>query len=67
LLAVAAVADDAGVLEAALELEELDEHAVSASAHVPASRAIRRTLVRRLLRIMAPSLLRSSVRSLSGS
>src|SRR5215472_12938737 len=37
LLAVEADDDDMAVLEAELEFEELDEHAVSASAHVPAS------------------------------
>jgi hypothetical protein len=63
LLAVEAVA----VLEAVLELEELDEHAVSASAHVPASTAIRRMLMRRSERVMALSLNRPSVRRLSRS
>jgi hypothetical protein len=56
------------VLEAELELEEeLDEHAVSASAHVPASTAIRRMLMRRSERVMAQSVTRASVRRLSRS
>jgi hypothetical protein len=72
LLAVDAEAVDpeAGevVLEAELELEEeLDEHAVSASAHVPASTAIRRMLMRRSERVMAQSVTRTSVRELSRS
>jgi hypothetical protein len=69
LLAVEAEAEDdeAVVLEAELELEELDEHAVSASMQVPASTAIRRMLMRRSERIMAQSLNRPSVRRLSRS
>jgi hypothetical protein len=76
LLAAAAEAvaaeDDVAVLEAELELEEeLDEHAVSASAHVPASTAIRRILMRRpgrgTERVMAQSVTRVSVRRLSRS
>jgi hypothetical protein len=70
--AVDAEDDDVAVLEAELELEEeLDEHAVSASAQVPASTAIRRTLTRRpgegTERIMAQSVNRPSVRGLSRS
>jgi hypothetical protein len=58
--------DDVAVLEAELE-EELDEHAASASAHVPASSAIRRMLMRRSERVMAQSVTRASVRRLSRS
>ena len=61
-------AGDVAVLEAELELEEeLDEHAVSASAHVPASTAIRRMLMRRSERVMGQSVTRASVRELSRS
>jgi hypothetical protein len=49
------------------ELDELDEQAVSASAHAPASTAIRRMLMRRSERVMADSVTMPSVRRLSGS
>jgi hypothetical protein len=68
LLAVDAEADDVAVLEAELELEEeLDEHAVSASAHAPASTAIGRMLMRRSKRVMGHSVNRPFVRRLTRS
>jgi hypothetical protein len=50
---------------AVLELEE--EKAARASAHAPASPAMRRILRRRWVRIMGPSLHSSGVRGLSRS
>jgi hypothetical protein len=64
-LLAAAADDDADV--AGVEELALDEQAVRASAHAPASPAIRRILLRRSIRVMGPSLNRASVRGLSSS